>query len=167
MKGKLLMTTATAVLWAGMALALTADEVVQDFQDQGFTSIEVEEGPTQIKVEASTGPGSDRVEAIYDKETGAEVSREVYPGEGGEVDPGVDVDQRDRDFSGSGSDDGDDDDDDDDDDDEDEDEDDDHGGGGDDDDGDDGDNGDDGDHGGGGDDDDGDDGDHGGGGDDD
>ncbi|MDH3264566.1 MAG: hypothetical protein OEM24_11270, partial [Paracoccaceae bacterium] len=97
MKRKLLMTTAAALLFGSMAFAVTVDEVVQDFQDQGYTNIEVEEGPTQITVEASNGPGTDKVEVVIDAATGDVISTETYPGEGGDVSDGVSVDQSDGD----------------------------------------------------------------------
>lgn len=97
MKRKLLMTTAALAMFATASFAaITVDQVVQEFQDAGYTAIEVKEGPTQIKVEASDG--TDKIEVIYDKETGEILKQETYPGEGGEVDPGVDIDQEDEDF---------------------------------------------------------------------
>jgi len=160
MKRTFLMTTAAIALFGTAALAdITADAVIQSLQGQGYTSIEVKVGPTQIKAEASNG--TDKLEVVYDKATGAIIKQEIYPGQGAEVDPGIDVDLEDEDFT----DDDDDDDDDDGEDDDDEDDDDDssgHGSGDDDDDDDDDDSG----HGGGDDDDDDDDSGSGGGDDD-
>ncbi|MCP5324485.1 MAG: PepSY domain-containing protein [Rhodobacteraceae bacterium] len=117
-----LMTAATAAFVAagvvattGPALALTSDEVISELQAQGYTSIEVKVGPTQIKAEASNG--TDRLEVVYDKETGNVLKSEVYAGQGLDVSPGIEVERGSRDFVGGGSDDDDDDDGDDDDDD--------------------------------------------------
>jgi uncharacterized membrane protein YgcG len=140
----LMMTASTQI-----AMALTTDEVIATFQADGFTRIEVKQGPTQIKVEAIRG--TEKVETIYDAETGAVLKSEVETvGPNENVTPGVSVRDRNSDFVDVG-DDEDDDDENDDDEDEDEDE-------SDDDEGDDGDD----DHGGHGGDDDHDD-DHGGG----
>ncbi|HPE26646.1 PepSY domain-containing protein, partial [Albidovulum sp.] len=108
-----LMTAATAAFVAagvvattGPALALTSDEVISELQAQGYTSIEVKVGPTQIKAEASNG--TDRLEVVYDKETGDVLKSEVYAGQGLDVSPGIEVERGSRDFVGGGSDDDDD-----------------------------------------------------------
>ncbi len=135
---------------AQIALALTTDDVIATFQADGFTRIEVKQGPTQIKVEAIRG--TEKVETIYDAETGNVLKSEVETvGPNENIRPGVSIRNRGKDFVDVGDDDDDDDDDDNDDDgdddddsdDDDDDGDDDHGGHG----GDDGDDGDD-DHGG-------------------
>lgn len=115
MNRKLLLTTVAAMTIGGAALALTIDEVVVDLQAQGYTNIEVREGAARIEVEASKGAGTDKVEMTFDKDTGDLLKREVYPGAGGDVDPGVEVDSDDDDDDGDGDDEGDDDDSDDDD----------------------------------------------------
>lgn len=128
---------------AQIASALTTDDVIAAFEADGFTRIEVKQGPTQIKVEAIRG--TEKVETIYDAETGEVLKSEVETvGPNENVTPGISIRNRDKDFVDVGEDDDDDDDDEDDnDDDDDDDDDDDHGGHG----GDDGDDGDD-DHGG-------------------
>lgn len=114
----LLMTSATAAFIAagvvastGPALALTTDEVISDLQAQGYDRIEVKVGPSQIKAEASNG--TDKVEFVYDKETGELLKSEAYPGQGGDVDPGIEIDNEGDDFLDDNDDDDDDSDDDD------------------------------------------------------
>ncbi|MCU0911511.1 MAG: PepSY domain-containing protein [Rhodobacteraceae bacterium] len=112
MKRTLLLTTATTLLFGTAAMAaVTVESVVSAFQADGYENIEVKEGPTQIKVEASRG--ADKIEIVYDKASG--------------VDPGIDISRSDRDFEDDdeGDDEDDDDEDDENDDDEDDDEDDD------------------------------------------
>lgn len=109
MNRKLLMTTAAALFYGSMAFAVTVDEVVQDFQAQGYSNIEVTESATQIKVEASNGPGSDKVEVVIDAATGDVISTETYPGQGGDVHDGVTVGQGGGDNNDNDSDDGNDD----------------------------------------------------------
>ena len=65
----LLLTSAFAAFSAagliattGPALAITTDEVISDLQAQGYTSIEVKVGPSQIKAEASNG--TDKLEIV-------------------------------------------------------------------------------------------------------
>ena len=140
MKRTLLLSAATLLYGTASFAAITAEDLVTAFQGQGYTNIEVKVGATQIKVEASNGPGTGLIEAIYDKETGAILKEETSTDDGDDVDPGVSIEQDGDDFldddddDDDGDDDGDDDDDDDNDDDDDDDGDD-----GDDDDGDDGD----------------------------
>jgi hypothetical protein len=112
------MTSATAAFIAagvvastGPALALTTDEVISDLQAQGYDRIEVKVGPSQIKAEASNG--TDKVEFVYDKETGELLKSEAYPGQGGDVDPGIEIDNEGDDFLDDNDDDDDDSDDDD------------------------------------------------------
>ena len=56
MKIKLLTTTAAVAIAASVAFAQsTTDQIVTQLQNQGFTRIEIKQGPTQIKVEAIRG----------------------------------------------------------------------------------------------------------------
>ena len=56
MKRLLLTTTAAGLVMTGPALAQSlVDRLVSEYQNRGFTYIEVYEGPTQIKVEATLG----------------------------------------------------------------------------------------------------------------
>ena len=104
MKRTLMMTA--AFLFAGqMAFAaLSTDTVVSDLTGQGYTRIEIKTGPTQMKVEAIRG--TEKLEIVYDIETGAVLSQEtgeVYQGEN--TTPGVEIATDDDDFV-DGSDDG-------------------------------------------------------------
>jgi hypothetical protein len=158
MKRTLMMTAALIFAGSMSFAAINTDTIATDLQAQGYTRVEIKKGITQIKVEAIRG--TEKLEVIYDIETGAILKQEVEtvrPGE--DTAPGVSVRERNRDFvrvRDNDDDDDDNDDDDNDDDDNDDDDDDNSGhGGGDDDDDDDDNSG----HGGGDDDDDGDDGD--------
>ena len=130
MKKKLfLMTTSAAVLAGSMALAdAFSDAVIANLQSEGFTGIEVKNGISQTKVEAVRG--TDKLEVVYDRATGAILKQEWETAEPDDLFEGVEVRTRFRDFLDDEDiedeeDDDDDDDDDGDDDDEDEDDDDD------------------------------------------
>lgn len=98
----LLATTAALSLLAGAAWAQSVgqsvtDQVVSGLQAQGFTRIEVKEGPTQIKVEAIQG--TTKVEYVYDIRTGDVLSQETERVDGDDdTRPGVEIDQEDEDF---------------------------------------------------------------------
>lgn len=113
---------AALMLSAGIATSAMADaftdKIVADLQAQGYVNIEIKIYASTVKVEANDG--TNKVEVIYDRETGAVLKQEsetVEPGE--DTSAKVEIDDRsDReDGSGHGGDD-----------DEDEDEDDDHSG---------------------------------------
>jgi hypothetical protein len=95
---KTLTAMAFGLIFAGhMAFALTADQVVTDLQAAGYTRVEVKVGPTQMKVEAIRG--TEKLEIVYDKATGAILKREietVRPGENTAA--GVSIRDRGRDF---------------------------------------------------------------------
>ena len=93
---------AAAALLAGPALAQgITDQVVAGLQAQGFTRIEVKEGPSQVKVEAIRG--DTEVEYVYDLATGALLSQETGRVDAGDdTAPGVEYDTEDRDFVGGG-----------------------------------------------------------------
>ena len=97
MKRTLMMTA--AFLFAGqMAFAaLSTNTVVSDLTGLGYTRIEIKTGPTQMKVEAIRG--TEKLEIIYDIETGAVLKQEigeVYQGEN--TTPGVEIKTDDEDF---------------------------------------------------------------------
>ncbi|MEO1638851.1 MAG: PepSY domain-containing protein [Pseudomonadota bacterium] len=129
MKKILLSTTAAlAISTAGAVHAQSvADRVVAALQAEGFESIEITTGPTQVKVEAIRN--GRKLEAVYDAETGAILDQEVERvDDDDDSEPGVSFETEDEDFLDEDDDEDEDDDDDedeDDDDDEDEDEDDD------------------------------------------
>ncbi|TNC69837.1 hypothetical protein [Rubellimicrobium roseum] len=98
-----LATTAVMALSTGAALAQSAaEEVIAGLQAQGYTRIEVKEGPTQMKVEAIQG--DTKLEYVYDRATGQVLSREVERVDGDDdTAPGVEIDREDEDFVRSGS----------------------------------------------------------------
>jgi hypothetical protein len=95
---KTILTLAFGLMLSGQgAFALTADEVVNDLRDQGYTRTEVRVGPSQIKVEAIRG--TEKLEVIYDKTTGAVLKSEVATVRFGDnTTPGVSIRDRNRDF---------------------------------------------------------------------
>ena len=89
------------ILAGQMAFALTTDQVVADLQAAGYTRVEVRVGPTQMKIEAIRG--TQKLEVIYDKATGAVLKTEtqtVRPGE--KTHAGVSIRDRGRDFVRAG-----------------------------------------------------------------
>ncbi len=69
LRTKLKLFTAAVVLSGGMAhAAVTIEQVINEYRQEGYTWIEIKRGPTQIKVEAVKG--DTKVETIYDIETG-------------------------------------------------------------------------------------------------
>jgi hypothetical protein len=107
MKRLMLLSTAL-MLSAGIAsAAITADDLVTTYQAQGYTTIEVKTGPTQIKVEAVLG--RTKVEAIYDAATGAVLKQESDRAKRREAGQGVELSTTTHDFlngNGSGDDNG-------------------------------------------------------------
>ena len=94
----LLMTAAAVALSAGGASAQgLADQVVAGLQAQGFTRIEVDAGPTQVKVEVIRG--TTKVEYVYDRATGGLLSQETEAVDADDdTRPGIEYDTRDDDF---------------------------------------------------------------------
>ena len=99
---KTIMLTTALVIWGGAAMAVvTTDALVSDLQAQGYSWIEVKQGPTQIKVET-----------VYDIATGAVIESETERASVAEQGrTGVEVQTRDRDFEDGRDDDSGDDDD--------------------------------------------------------
>lgn len=110
MKQKLLPFTLFLLLSGGGASAeVNVNALAADLQSQGFTRIEMRETPNQLKVEAIRG--TEKVETIYDKSTGAVLKSETERvGAFEDNTPGVTLRQRNRDFvratEGQSSDDG-------------------------------------------------------------
>jgi len=105
---RILLSSVALVGMAGAALAQegVAEQVVAQLRDQGFTHIEVDQGPTQVKVEAIRG--NRQVEYVYDLGTGELLSREIGIADGDDDrSPGVEYDESDEDFVGVEGDDGD------------------------------------------------------------
>src|SRR5690349_21341182 len=76
MKRILLASVAMLGLSASAGLAQsTADQIVAGLQAQGYSHIEVTQGPSQIKVEAIRG--QTKLEYVYDRVTGAILKQEV------------------------------------------------------------------------------------------
>ena len=83
---------------AGVALAdVSTDAIISDLTAQGFTRIEIRRGPNQIKVEGIRG--TQELEVVYDRATGAILKREVGTADlFDDTRPGVLIRDRDRDF---------------------------------------------------------------------
>jgi phosphopantothenoylcysteine synthetase/decarboxylase len=102
---KLLSTTALALAFSAAATmaAVNTDAVIAGLQAQGYTSIEVKTGPTQVKVEAIRGVR--QLEVVYDKNTGAVLQTEEGLADADEdLTPGVALRSEDDDFTGDDSD---------------------------------------------------------------
>jgi hypothetical protein len=99
LKVKLMMFTAAVAFSATMAQAtITVNDVVQTYQDAAYTSIEVKEGPTQIKVEAIKD--GMKIEVVYDKASGDVIRQESHSASAEDAaQTGVEVSSTDRDFS--------------------------------------------------------------------
>lgn len=98
MKRLLLLSTA-AIFSASMAFAaITANDLVAQYQTEGYTHIEVKTGLTQIKVEAIKGDV--KVEVIYDIETGTVLKSEEQAAGDDAGDVGVEISTEDHDFLG-------------------------------------------------------------------
>jgi len=115
MKHALLLSTTLSVLTAAPLYAQSfTDRVVETLSQQGYQTVEIDNGPTQTKFEA-VGDGT-KIEVIYDRATGEILSQETGRFDGTVVEgQPIEIDTRTRDFVGDNRDDNDDDDDDDDD----------------------------------------------------
>ncbi|MFL4472197.1 PepSY domain-containing protein [Tateyamaria armeniaca] len=114
MKNALLLSTTLTVLTTAPVYAQSFSErVVNTLSQQGFQTIEIDEGPTQTKFEAVRN--DTKLELIYDRANGAILKQETERFVGTVVDgQPIDIDTRDRDFLDDDDRDDDDDDDDDD-----------------------------------------------------
>lgn len=126
MKKTLIATAAALTLVAPYAFAQQPDDLIAQLQGQGYDVLEVEVGPTQIKVEAVKD--TQMHEQVYDRATGELLAEDVGPvsADDSTGDGKIEIEEEDHDFlakDGTISDDDDDDHDDDDDDHDDEDED--------------------------------------------
>ena len=88
--------SATLILSASAAAAITPEQVITAFQNQGFTAAEVKSGPTQIKVEAVRGDL--KLEVIYDRETGSILSQERSHADANDAAGGWEFSRSDVDF---------------------------------------------------------------------
>ena len=105
LKSKLFMAGSALLFSATMAFgAITADELAAQFQNDGYSYIQIKTGLTQIKVEAVKD--GVRIENVYDIETGSVLKTSTENvGTMVTVDPGVEVRVLNRDFLKSGDDD--------------------------------------------------------------
>ncbi len=91
------LSLAALLLSGSAAFALTSQEVVDQMTAAGFTRVEVQTGPTQIKVEAFRG--TEKVETVFDAATGVVLKREIELADAGDdISPGVEIRTRDKDF---------------------------------------------------------------------
>ncbi len=85
------------MLPAATGFALTVEQAVADLQAAGYTRIEVKRGLSQMKVEAIRG--SEKLELVLDRATGAVLKREAEAVRAGEnTAAGVSIRDRGRDF---------------------------------------------------------------------
>lgn len=93
---------ALAILAAGAHFALaevSTDGIAANLQQNGFTNIEIEVGPTEVKAEGYN-PNGTKIEVIYDRATGQIRSQETYRARAGaDMTQGVSVQTRSEDFS--------------------------------------------------------------------
>lgn len=105
MKPAILMSTAMGLLAAAPVLAQSiVDQLISEYQARGFDFIEVQQGPSQIKVEATIN--GQTTEVIYDAATGRilEIETEIADADDRNR-TGVEIRQRARDFFDGRSDD--------------------------------------------------------------
>ena len=104
---RLLLSGATAALLAATATTpaqaqgLTAQTLVDSYLADGFTRVEVDTGPSQIKVEAVKD--GQKLEVVYDTASGAILRQEQEPATGEYLTPGVEIDTDSRDFVRTGT----------------------------------------------------------------
>ena len=89
---------AAFLLVGGAGFAASAnDQIIADLTGKGFQRIEIDNGVNQIKVEAIRG--SEKLELVYDRNTGALLKQEMEQVRAGEdTAPGVSIRDRARDF---------------------------------------------------------------------
>lgn len=101
MRKLILTTTALVSLSVTFASAnARVDQAVQNLQARGYTSIEVQVGPTQLKVEGYQ-PGA-KIEIVQDLATGAVLQQDIKTIDPTEIDddytPGVEIEDVEHDF---------------------------------------------------------------------
>ncbi len=97
---RILGAAAIATLTAG-ALAAQTDSftqgVLETFEAEGFTHIEIKNGPTQVKVEGLRG--TTKYEVIYDRDSGRILKQETERADDDDLDDrGIEIETEDRDF---------------------------------------------------------------------
>ena len=96
--------TLAAALPASAALAgFNLDARLAELQTDGYDRIEVEDGPTQTKIEAMRG--NEELEEVYDEASGDLLERETEMPSDDDMSPGVRITQVDKDFFGPDDDD--------------------------------------------------------------
>ena len=95
---KLNIALSVLALTAGAAMAdQFTDKIVADLTSQGYQRIEIKNGISQVKVEAFKG--TNKVELIYDRNTGAILKQESETADADEnTAPGLQITNRNRDF---------------------------------------------------------------------
>ena len=73
-----------------------SDAVIREYQSLGFSRIEVKNGISQTKVEATRGNRT--VEVVYDRASGSIIKQEWEAAEPRDRQPGIEVRDEDRDF---------------------------------------------------------------------
>lgn len=97
MRKTLTLATAFALSSAAVQADQFTDAVLAKFQARDFDFIEIKEGRTQLKVEAIRG--TQKLEVIYDRATGAILKQEQERADADEIGRvGVAFDRRNRDF---------------------------------------------------------------------
>ena len=98
LRSRLMLFTAVAALTGNMAHASVNPQALADqYVADGYTYVEVEQSPTQIRVEAIRGESL--IEVIYLTETGEILSSEAQPIDDGDVLPtGIELKVTDEDF---------------------------------------------------------------------
>ena len=117
MQRHILTTTALIALTTAPVFAQSfSQQVINDFEGNGFTRVEITAGPTQLKAEGYRG--GEKTEVIYSLETGEILSleTEATDDEDDDTEPGIEFYNEDEDFIDDEEDDEDEDDEDDDDD---------------------------------------------------
>ncbi|MGV6811965.1 MAG: PepSY domain-containing protein [Brevirhabdus sp.] len=109
-----LKSTAAAIAISAAAFGTLAyadqftDMIVSDLQSNGYEYVELKVGPTQVKAEAVKG--DEKIEVIYDRETGEILSQEVDRADADEIGrTGVEIKNTNEDFADEQDDDDDDD----------------------------------------------------------
>lgn len=97
LKYRVSLAAALAILGGAAAAQITSDGVIQDLSAQGYSRIEVANGPTQMKVEAIRG--TEKLEVVYDSATGNVLKSETATiADSDNTMPGIQVRTRSRDF---------------------------------------------------------------------
>jgi hypothetical protein len=96
---KIVFTGATLALIGGSAFAdALTDQIIADLGSQGYERIEIRKGLSQTKVEAIRG--TEKLEQVYDRSTGALLKQEMERVEAGDdTAPGLSVRERNRNFA--------------------------------------------------------------------